>query len=501
MLSSTTFRGDPLFVLSKETDKTLYDLLLKSHYYFSVGFQLYDDVKDFKEDFEKGQFNWAIYKLREVVDFDSYKNDKIILNKLLYVKSVGQEILKESISAFQQALDILLPLNVNSEWSEIINETKKTIEGYLDVTNGYLEMIKVKIELSYEVLDFDSFFDFSSVTDNFVYKGLNYIKTDYLKKYAELKHVMYLSNQDDFKNDCQIHISDTFQRALLNCSLLSIARKYMLETSSYVDTEINYLIGRLNKDDIGGWSYFPSVNEISADIDDLGQMIQFFLRAENIPAVNKYCEQPIKIALSNKYNKHGGIATWILPNKLNAKQLKQDLFNRTKWGTGPDIEVVANFVYSLYLLDSSLYQENIKDALIFIKSSQEINGSWMSRWYYGCYYGTYVCLRLLQPFRTSCENEIKKALNYIVANQNNDGGFGLTPGVSDALNTSLAILSLKLFKETLSSDIIIQNAKQYLLDNQQQNGSWMATDFIKPKVQDPYKSTIMTTAFALEALI
>ncbi|PSD43841.1 hypothetical protein C7E23_12335 [Elizabethkingia anophelis] len=49
-------------------------------------------------------------------------------------------------------------------------------------------------------------------------------------------------------------------------------------------------------------------------------------------------------------NTEGGIETWIIPNyNLSELQKKQDYFNRSKWGKGPDVEVVANFAYALQL--------------------------------------------------------------------------------------------------------------------------------------------------------
>ena len=89
---------DSLFLLSDKKDFKLYEKLLKSHTYFSIAFQLYDDVKDFSKDFEQDQFNWAVQSLKQHIDFSLNNNDVIILNKLLYLKGIGQELLNESIN-------------------------------------------------------------------------------------------------------------------------------------------------------------------------------------------------------------------------------------------------------------------------------------------------------------------------------------------------------------------------------------------------------------------
>ena len=124
----------------------------------------------------------------------------------------------------------------------------------------------------------------------------------------------------------------------------------------------------------------------------------------------------------------------------------------------------------------------------------------MSRWYYGYYYGTYVCLRLLKASEKEHSKEIQKALAYLTNNQNNDGGFSLDQNKpSDPLSTALAILGIKLFFD--KNHEIIQKALTYLKKCQSEDGSWKAVDFIKPKVHEPYRSKTLTTAYVLKALV
>ncbi|MDR0866023.1 MAG: terpene cyclase/mutase family protein [Candidatus Symbiothrix sp.] len=490
---------DCLYLLTGKKETQIYRLLLKSHYYFSVGFQLYDDVKDFKEDFEKGQFNWAIYQLKKKIDFDRFQNDVNRLNKYLYLEGVASSLLHRSAQAFQKALDILKPLNIDSEWVGVIKDMKNTILSYSDITEGYIKVCETKAKFGHRRIAKNRFFSIDGIS-NFVLKaGLNYIKKDYLHDYAELKHIMYLSRKEDFENTTPIHISDIFQRALLDDCLLSFAPTQHLAMSSYIDAEIMYLIQRVNEDATGGWSYFPSVKEIAADIDDLGQMMQLFIHANKMDYMDKYCLTPIQIALNNKYNKEGGIATWIIPNDNHTpRQEKQDLFNRTKWGTGPDTEVVANFVYALHLYHPETYRDVVEKAMPFICCNQDENGFWESRWYYGTYYGTYICLRLLKEKGETYWANIQKALDFLICNQQESGGFGLDNQSPDALSTALALLSFKLFLD--EENINVRKAMNYLLDSQQQDGSWTSVDFIKPKASEPYKSKVLTTALVLKSL-
>jgi squalene-hopene/tetraprenyl-beta-curcumene cyclase len=490
---------DCLYVLSKNNDEDVYNSLLRSHYYFSVGFQLYDDLKDFDEDFNKEQFNWAIYELNKVIVFSDYKNNILMLNKLLYIKGVGQEILSKSITYFQKAFEILESLgNNNSQWKEVVIDMKETIEIYLEVTNGYIGTIAKKVELEkYDIVK-DYFFDFASVTDNRVKKGLQFIKNDFLHHYADLNHYMYFSKNRGFEEGNKIHFSDTFQRAMLNDCIIDVSKFFNFKISKFLELESDYFISRVNQDLVGGWSYFPTVAEIAADIDDLGQIIQFFIKSNQEKLVDMHCVTPIKIALEQRVHSNGSIETWIVPtHNQTEKQKKQDYFNQSKWGTGPDLEVVANFVYALQLYDIENYKVAIEKALPYIIDNQKENGCWESRWYYGNYYGTYVSLRALKNYSGQYSKEINNALQFIIESKNKDGGYGLDDN-SDSLSTSFALLSLKLFYEKSNPRIL--ELETYLFTKQSDLGCWDEVNFIKPRQQEPYKSRVLTTAFVLKSL-
>lgn len=491
---------DSLFTLQNNKENDKYQKLLLSHKYFSVGFQLYDDVQDFKEDFEKGQFNFAIEKLRKEVNFDQYKHNVEILNKLLFIKEIGQEVLSKSIKQFEKAITILNDLSIQSEWLKTVIEMKTTVENYLAITNGYLATITVKLRLKSQNSNTHLFFNYTEIKDTTIKEALDFIQWDFQQNYADFKHIMYLGQLEGFDNDDTIHVSDTFQRAIIEECFIAVANTFNLNISDFLKNECHYLIGLRNKDAIGGWSYFPTVQEIAADIDDLGQIIQFFVLSGNQQFVDDYCHKAISIALNERMLNNGGIETWIIPKKNQTKvQKRQEYFNATKWGKGPDVEVVANFIYSLAIFKQKKYRDAIKNAISYILEQQNNKGYWESRWYYGNYYGTYVCLRLLKEFEKEYPKEIQKALYYLINGQNNDGGFSIEENLaSDALSTSFSIIGLKLFLD--KDNEIINKALKYLRKTQNKDGSWKAVDFIKPKLHEPYKSRTLTTAYVLKAL-
>lgn len=490
---------DCLYTLSENNNEKVYSLLLESHKYFSIAFQLYDDITDFDEDFEKKQFNRAVYELSKLIDFSKYNNDVNILNKLLYIEGVGINILNESIQYLEKAKKTVEGLSEKSLWCNTIDDFKNTIVGYRNVTQSYIKTIQERARIKKMPINGTLFFDFEKVSSAQHSKGLHFIKSDFLQNYADLKHIMYLGSIEGFENNTNIHSSDTFQRALLNDCLLDITKCFNIDAKDYLQQENLYLIERQNNDDIGAWSYFPTVQEIAADIDDLGQIMQQFIKTDNRDLIDNYCIKAIDIAINERIQPNGGIETWIIPKEnLTEKQTKQDLFNSTKWGKGADVEVVANFIYALTLFDAKKYKSTIKNAINYIISEQKEKGYWESRWYYGRFYGTYACLRLLCQFPNQYESLKQKVKDFLIDIQNEDGSFDT--GEYKNLSTSFAIFCMDLLESPKLGDMK-RKAQSFLLTNQLNDGSWRAENFIKPKAHEPYKSKTLTTAYVLKALL
>lgn len=486
---------DSLFELSENADRVLYENLIESHKYFSLGFQIYDDVNDFKEDFQGKQFNLAVYELSKKVDFQKYQ-DAELLNKIFYVTGLGFSLLQKSIDSFEKSKTYIS--DQESGWYKTIEEMQKAVRVYYETTFAYIEILKKKNELK-KAIQTRTFFDYSSIENVSVKKGLDFIAKEFSENYTELQHFMWLSKKEGFENETQMHYSDTFQRSMLNDCLLQISEKCNLKTDVFFKEENQYFLEKINKDTIGAWSYFASVQEIAADIDDLGQVMQQFIISKQKHLVDEYCTKAINIAIEERSTNNGGIETWIIPKKnLTENQKRQNDFNSTKWGRGPDVEVVANFLYALFLYDFNKYESTIIKGISYILKEQKYEGFWESRWYYGNSYGTYVCLRLLNCFPNNYNAEKQKALDFFINFQNKDGSFG-TEG-STILSTAFAILSFNYFEKKKYSSFY-EKSKNFLLENQQNDGSWKSENFIKPKTNEPYKSKTLTTAFVLKSLL
>ena len=486
---------DCLHILSEEADKEKYTQLLQSHFHFSVGLQLLDDLYDLEEDLKNQQFNWAYHECITQLKKKEYDTDKMELSeikKLIYVKGINTHIRKKALQEFKKSKALAQPYKAMS-WISIVEKQETQIKLAIDQIEGYMQLTAAKIQLKNAAPVNDLLPSFTSDTPE--KKALNYLLLEWQSGYSELKHLMYLSSLDGFSGKSCVHIGDIFQRAMVTNILMEAQSTLKINLQSIVEKEVGYLVQQRLKTKTGGWSYYPTCAEIAADADDLGEIMQVFISSQNEPLIKQYCQTPINILLKDRITEKDGIETWIIPkNKLTKKQQQQEYFNTTKWGVGPDNEVMANFLYGLARYDKAKYKTQILKSCEYLLNQQSSEGYWESRWYYGNYYGTYVCLRLFKEM--GIENDkLSRAFNYIKKSQQQDGGWG-TDNVSDVLNSAFAILTLRLLNKQIPKSAI-----DYLKGKQQSDGSWEAVSFIKPRSNDPYKSATLTTAFVLRALL
>ncbi len=109
--------------------------------------------------------------------------------------------------------------------------------------------------------------------------------------------------------------------------------KALVEMLALFEEEYHYFMERINPE-VGAWQYFPTVQEIAPDIDDLAQIMQFFIHIGKKDEIAKHCQKAIDTAINSRSCVNGGIETWILPkHNLTPLQQKQQYFNENKWGT------------------------------------------------------------------------------------------------------------------------------------------------------------------------
>jgi hypothetical protein len=112
---------DALSHLAK--DKNHWHLLRQSHDKFVEAFQLYDDCSDFKEDFEKNQFNWANH--RYTAQYTQVPDAAHFFRSTLF-----NELMLEVIDLLRAAQHLIKPLG-NSHYAEMLGEFKSSVRRTL----------------------------------------------------------------------------------------------------------------------------------------------------------------------------------------------------------------------------------------------------------------------------------------------------------------------------------------------------------------------------------
>jgi squalene-hopene/tetraprenyl-beta-curcumene cyclase len=124
----------------------------------------------------------------------------------------------------------------------------------------------------------------------------------------------------------------------------------------------------------------------------------------------------------------------------------------------------------------------IRDAMAYIRSQQEEDGSWYGRWGVNYIYGTWQVLRGLRAMGVDMNQPwLIKARQWLESVQHEDGGWGERcntyddpvfkgQGPSTASQTAWAVMGLCAFDDP--SRPSIQRGIDYLIQNQNADGSW-----------------------------
>ena len=134
---------DCLFSIDNKNED-LYQKLLLSHKYFSVAFQLNDDIQDFKRDFKNCQFNWAVYLLKQ---HNIKSQDPNVLEKYLYIRGISKKIYLLGIDYCNKSLDIIENIEIPN-WKKVLTDTKKSFKTAISEIDNYIEILTSEVSLS-----------------------------------------------------------------------------------------------------------------------------------------------------------------------------------------------------------------------------------------------------------------------------------------------------------------------------------------------------------------
>jgi squalene-hopene/tetraprenyl-beta-curcumene cyclase len=479
---------------------------------YNLARQMLDDLIDWEEDLEAGMPSLLLARVLgrrpTWVDERELANLKGEIGRQIFYAGHAKYLMELALSFLDRA-DRETAEWPNLAWrkvaADLSNECTLLIEDLERIVEENLR--RVERQQKFE-LDLPSP---RSAWQEIAWGALAYVVQQWNLGFGEARHIMEFPRELGFGGP-QHQRGDVFQRAIIVDALCDADKGCNGRLWPIVEHEVSYLLSRRDPGRCG-WRYFPELPELPADADDLAQIIQLLWRCGHHQDIRQHCMGPLSILLEENRHADGSFDTWIIPTSdRSSAERREAEFALKMWGVGPDLDVMANLLYALVLVDRDRYSEQIEEGAEYLVGRQNREGFWSSTWYHGPYYGTYVCLRFLS--RVSPQREaVQLAVDFLRRQQKSDGGWG-SGELSNALDTSLALLGLANLPTSRPASSencdLASRALDYLRQCGSRDGSWPKCEFIRmdtgravggPSRVLSYGSKTVTTAFVLKAAV
>ncbi|MBA0884771.1 hypothetical protein [Flavobacterium undicola] len=427
------------------TNVAVYEKLLLSHKYFSVAFQLNDDIQDFKEDLKKGQFNWAVYLLKQQ---NIINKDPDILVKYLYIRGVSKQMYLLGIDYCNKALDSIENIAV-PKWKKVLVDTKKSFTTAIIEIENYIEVLTSEVSVS------NDFF----IENNLQYSilsGIQFIKSKQQNNGSWREYV----NQGG--------ISNTWATAFIT-SKISESENLKI----FFENEILKALDFLNQNTTETlWSYNTTWIE---DADSTNFVLLSFLH-NNIQIENEILENWLFYQTQN-----GSFSTYSDKKYLLTALDDKNISNVNGWLSIHNCVSAVSFYFlaqqnqngNSFLRIKNYFDKNLKN---------ELNSYWWTSSIYTYYY-------LAKTYQFLDETDkVDYIVSKINAIQNENGSFSDVYG-ENVFYTGLALEILLL--SPIKNKQQIEKTISYLLQNQFSDGSWQNSNALQvPNAQDTVPNKI-----------
>lgn len=484
--------------------------LERSQNLYACAFQLYDDLKDWKDDLVHKNYTWLLTELiTKTGQGEDAEPEDIRIHLFqdgydFYIIDQINKLLEES----------MLHAGISKPWIKTI----RALQNKASKLKDDLESIKAKYgmkntaSLNIKTRSKQNYTYAEGSSKAFVEKSIQFLQKQHNKDFPELTHWLFavlFASKDDLTGREECLGGDIFQRALMLNLLKEISSLGYQISESFCNEELDYLLHAKHIIFKTGWSYFPELPEYCCDVDTASEYIKLATVFDN-ELLHKEVRDCIDFIMKHCSYQDGSFDTFLLDKNDTCEEAKRALkAAELFWGRGADVEVNANLVLALHLYDPHSYQKEILRGLNWILSLQHEEGYWESTWYEGKYYGSYICAKLLSQMGINSENA-KRLFDFLTASQNRNGSWGIEDG--NVQDTSLALTAL--IELTKVGDFgCIKEALQlgclYIQSMYSQDcEAWYGVDFIKINMwrtvgltrYTRYRSSTLTTCFCAYAL-
>jgi squalene-hopene/tetraprenyl-beta-curcumene cyclase len=231
----------------------------------------------------------------------------------------------------------------------------------------------------------------------------------------------------------------------------------------------------------GGW-YFEFNNEFYPDVDDSAMVLLGLEKVDNPREryQHEVCRRAIDWIFAMQC-KNGG---WASFDKDNTRMVFENIpfADHNAMLDPPTVDITGRVLEMLAIYGVTKDDPRVKKAIKFILKEQEPDGSWFGRWGVNYIYGTTLVLRGLQAMGVdNHESYIQQGAEWLRMVQNPDGGWGETCGSYDdptmrgigpstPSQTAWAVMGLLAAGDTRSDSV--QRGILYLIETQRADGSW-----------------------------
>ena len=235
----------------------------------------------------------------------------------------------------------------------------------------------------------------------------------------------------------------------------------------------------------GGWA-FEFRNDHYPDVDDTAFVLMALQRVDypDKPRMEASVRRGLAWLLSMQ-NRDGGWGAFDHDNDRSAL-CKIPFADHNAMIDPSTADVTARVLECLGRYGFAAGHPAVQRGVEFLMKDQDADGPWFGRWGVNYVYGTSGVLRALETIALSAREFCQRAVEWLRAVQNPDGGFGETigsyydaslkgRGVSTASQTAWGLIGLLAASEL--GDPAIERAVKHLIEEQQNDGSWFEKEF------------------------
>jgi squalene-hopene/tetraprenyl-beta-curcumene cyclase len=237
----------------------------------------------------------------------------------------------------------------------------------------------------------------------------------------------------------------------------------------------------------GGWA-FEFANDLYPDTDDTAEVLLALRRIALPPAERRRYAIAMQRGIEWTVSMQSGNGGWAAFDRNNTRRIITQIpfcdFGEVL--DPPSEDVTAHVLELLGLMGYAADDPVVARGLTYLWRTQEPDGSWWGRWGVNYVYGLGAVLPALRALGLDMRvDAVRRAVNWLLAKQQGDGGWGETcasyddpdqrgTGASTASQTAWALLALLAAGEPDDAPVrqAIERGIRYLLTTQWEDGSW-----------------------------